>query len=113
MAAGVCEFRRTKCLPMWLREIKASQEKIYGGKGKSRKEYTREYHVRDGEHTVQVCKEAFKSIFAISDGRINKAVKAQAVSSSLHSDQHGRQMKERCMLKSILRVPLFEKRQSK
>ena len=43
----------------------------------------------DGE-SVQVCKEAFKSIFSVSDGRISRALKAQALLGYPHTDQRGR-----------------------
>ena len=58
--------------------------------GESRRGFSREYYIRKGEESVQVCKTVFKSMFAISDGRINRALKADvAAGGSPHSDQRG------------------------
>ena len=64
----------------------------YSGKGReSRRGYSREYYVQNGEESVKVCKVAFRSIFAVSDGRINRALKAQsAPSGAPHTDRRGR-----------------------
>lgn len=49
------------------------------------------YYVQNGKESLQVCKTAFRSIFAVSDGRINRALKAQAdAGGSPHIDQRGR-----------------------
>jgi len=57
----------------------------------SRRSFTREYYVPNGEESLQVRKTAFRSIFAVSDGRINRALKAQAAAGgSPHTDQRGR-----------------------
>ena len=58
----------------------------------SRRSYTREYSVKkDGVVSVRVCKEAFLKIFGISNGRLDRALKAQAAAGgSPHGDQRGR-----------------------
>lgn len=64
----------------------------YTEKGdESRRGYSREYYVKNGKASVQVCKAAFRSIFAVSDGRINRALKAQnAALGAPHTDRRGR-----------------------
>ena len=58
---------------------------------KSRRSFTREYYVPNGEESLQVCKTAFRAIFAVSDGRITRALKTQAAAGgSPHVDQRGR-----------------------
>ena len=68
--------------------IKVSQVKRrYTEKAKdSRRGYSREYYVNNGNESVKVCKAAFRSIFAVSDGRINRALKA---SGAPHTDRRG------------------------
>jgi len=58
----------------------------YGDKEKCRRSFTREYYVQNDRESVQVCKEAFKSIFSVSDGRISRALKAQALLDYPHTE---------------------------
>ena len=72
--------------------IKVSQVKRrYTEKAKdSQRGYSREYYVNNGNESVKVCKAAFRSIFAVSDGRINRALKAQSEASGApHTDRRG------------------------
>ena len=57
----------------------------------SRRTFSRLFFVPNGEVTERVCKTAFLSIFAISNGRLSRALQAQATNEGLpHSDQRGR-----------------------
>lgn len=57
----------------------------------SRRSKSRLYFVNNGSVSVKVCKTAFLRIHAISNGRLDRALKASAVlGGSPHSDQRGR-----------------------
>ena len=76
---------------MWLYKSATHQKRymLYSARqGESRRNFLREYHVPNGEVTTQVCK---KAVFAVSDGRITRALKAQAAAGgSPHADKRGR-----------------------
>ena len=56
----------------------------------SRRKYSREYYVKNGPVSEQVCKSAFISIHGISNGRLDCAIKAQVKSGgSPHTDERG------------------------
>lgn len=49
------------------------------------------FNVQNGGVSERICKVAFLSIFAISNGRLERALKAQESSSGvIHQDQRGR-----------------------
>ena len=64
----------------------------YSPKGaKSRRQNTRVFYVKKGAVSVRACKKMFLKMHGISDGRLERALKAQqAASGSLHCDQRGR-----------------------
>ena len=56
----------------------------------SRRTSSRVYYVKNGRVLTRVCKVAFLRIHAISNGRLDRALKAQSESGgSLHNDQRG------------------------
>ena len=56
----------------------------------SRRTSSRVYYVKNGRVSTRVCKVAFLRIHAISNGRLDRALKAQSESGgSLHNDQRG------------------------
>ena len=57
----------------------------------SRQKYTWQFYVKAGSISVRVCKVAFLNIFGISNGRLDRALKAEvAAGGSPHSDQRGK-----------------------
>ena len=49
------------------------------------------FYVKGGSVSVQVCKKAFLSMHGVSNGRLNRALKAQeAAGGTFHRDQRGR-----------------------
>ena len=64
----------------------------YSPKGaKSRRQNTRVFYIKKGAVSVRVCKKMFLKMHGISDGRLERALKAQQVAGgSLHCDQRGR-----------------------
>ena len=72
--------------------------------GESCRNFLREYHVYNGETMTQVCKKAFLSIFAVSDGRITRALKAQATAGGSPHNYHYMGGKEHNILQSKFTV---------
>ena len=57
----------------------------------SRRQYSRVFYVKRGSVSVQVYKKAFLSMHGVSNGRLDRALKAQeAAGGTLHCDQRGR-----------------------
>ena len=57
----------------------------------SRRCNTRIYYIKNGEISTRVCKTAFLRIHGVSNGRVDRALKAQASRGGcLHTDQRGR-----------------------
>ena len=57
----------------------------------SRRKFSRVFYVSNGAVSERVCKTAFLSIFAIANGRLSRALQAQAQSGGLpHCDTRGR-----------------------
>ena len=57
----------------------------------TRRTYSRVFYVSNGSVSVRVCKTAFLRIHAVSNGRLNRALKAQQdAGGSPHQDQRGR-----------------------
>ena len=76
---------------MWLHWSCSSEAKIFRSGKWVTKGHSREYYVRNGEESVKVCKVTFRSIFAVSGGRINQALKAQSAAlGAPHTDRRGR-----------------------
>ena len=49
------------------------------------------YYIKNGEISTRVCKTAFLRIHVVSNGRVDRALKAQASRGGcLHTDQRGR-----------------------
>ena len=71
-------------------KISATKRKYAKGPD-SRRSFSRIYYVQNDNISEQVCKTAFLSIFAISNGRLSRALKAQAMDGGApHTDQRGR-----------------------
>ena len=61
------------------------------GGAKSRRQHTRVFYIKKGAVSVRVCKKAFLKMHGVTDGRLERALKAQqAAGGSLHCDQRGR-----------------------
>lgn len=57
----------------------------------SRRSYTRQFYVKPSGVSVRICKVAFLNIFGISNGRLDRALKAErAAGGSPHTDRRGR-----------------------
>ena len=68
-----------------------SKNRKYTKSEESRRNVSRVYYVQNGAVSELICKAAFLSIFAISNGRLERALKAQEFSSGVvHQDQRGR-----------------------
>jgi hypothetical protein len=56
-----------------------------------RRHFSRVFYVQNGSISERVCKTAFLSILGISNGRLNRALQAQASNGGLpHTDERGR-----------------------
>jgi len=65
--------------------------KRYTARGaESRRANSRGFYVKKGRVSTRVCKAAFLEIHAISDGRLERALKAQADLGGSHNDRRGR-----------------------
>ena len=63
----------------------------YTKSAESRRRFSRLFYVPNGEISERVCKTAFLSIFAISNGRLSRALAAQVAGGGVpHTDQRGR-----------------------
>ena len=68
-----------------------STKRKYTKAEESRRRFSRVFYVQNGSISERVCKTAFLSIFGISNGRLNRALQAQASNGGLpHTDQRGR-----------------------
>ncbi len=66
-------------------------KKKYTKSPNSRRSFSRVYYIQNADVSERVCKTAFLSIFAVSNGRLNRAIKAQALEGGTpHTDQRGR-----------------------
>ena len=58
--------------------VSPTKRKYGSENSESRRRFSREYYVPVGQESVQVCKKAFNAIFVVFDGRVSRALKAQA-----------------------------------
>ena len=97
-------------------------KKKYAKGPKSRRSFSRLYYVQNRNVSERVCKTAFLSIFAVSNGRLSRAIKAQASEGGVpHTDQRGRhepanktpQERIRIVKEHIERFPRYESHYSR
>ena len=71
-----------------------SVKKRYAKKGEtslhSRRNYSRQYYINDNGMSTRVCKKAFLAIYAISSGRLSRALSKMQSVGSRQTDQRGR-----------------------
>ena len=80
---GNRRLQRSKCIHLWMLKTKRKYTKAPS----SRRKYSREYFVKNGAISEQVCKSAFISIHGISNGRLERAISAQIkTGGSPHAD---------------------------
>lgn len=71
-------------------KVTCTKRKYTAKQAESRRSFSREYYVPNGEESLKICKRTFQSLFVVSDGRINRAIKAQAAEGgSPHADKRG------------------------
>ena len=71
-------------------KVTCTKRKYTAKQAESRRTFSREYYVPNGEESLKICKRTFQSLFVVSDGRINRAIKAQAAEGgSPHADKRG------------------------
>ena len=52
-------------------KVMSTKRKYTAKQAESRRSFSREYYVPNGEELLKICKRASQSVFAVSDGRIN------------------------------------------